>query len=233
MRNGTFASVALRSSSRRSGAAPNVILTWTWWESKSQEFDSNAKELGLWTSGTLAEFLERASLPSDSLSGHPELERAADRLRPTRTYFSLGSHSEDLTAYGTSELLDVLLSEAHLSQRRRASANARIFTTTFVQSAKIPLNKFPHQDIVRNNAMIRGKNDVLRTRRELAGRVIDVEGLTDGITERCAFLCSVELALILLFFSYMKYADKMDAVHCTSFCRARSSALQHSAHLSP
>ncbi|KAL8291522.1 hypothetical protein RQP46_002500 [Phenoliferia psychrophenolica] len=183
IRNGTFASIALRSStSRKYNAKPNVIITWTWWESKSQDYESNADELDHWTSGTLSEFLARASLP-DALGKHPDLERAAVNLQPTRTYVSLGSHSEDLTAYGTTELLDVLLSSEHLSERRRAAANLRVFTTTFVQSGKIPLNKFPHQDIVRNNAMIRGKNIVLRERGDLAGRVIDAEGLTDGITD--------------------------------------------------
>ena len=37
-------------------------------------------------------------------------------------------------------------------------------------------------------AMIRGKNAVLRERQELVGRVVDAEGLTDGITDWCVHL---------------------------------------------
>ena len=141
IRNGTFASVALRSSSSRSlKAPPNVIITWTWFESKSQAFELNAEELDHWTSGTLGEFLNRASLP-DALSSHPDLERAAVDLLPTRTYISLGSHSEDLTALGEEKLLDVYLAENHLSMKRREAVNARFFSTTFVQSAKIPVGR--------------------------------------------------------------------------------------------
>ncbi|KAK4702746.1 hypothetical protein P7C70_g3477, partial [Phenoliferia sp. Uapishka_3] len=185
-RNGTFASVALRSSSQKnslgSSRDPDVILTWHWWETDSKNFEESAEELAYLAGGTLTEFLSRASLPN-ALSKYPTLESAAKTLIPTRTYFSLGSHSEALTAFGTSELLDVLLSEECLSMALRTEAKIRIFTTTFVQSAKIPLKQFPHQDIVRNNAVIWGKNEVVRARRELVGRVIDAEGLTWGITE--------------------------------------------------
>lgn len=65
-----------------------------------------------------------------------------------------------------------------------------------MQPSLIPLDRFARQDLVRNNAVIHAKNDVLRVRPELEGRVVDAEGLTAGITE-----------------DFMKQSGKPDAVH--------------------
>ncbi|KAL8286446.1 hypothetical protein RQP46_004463 [Phenoliferia psychrophenolica] len=200
VKNGTVAAIALRSSTgtydaHANDADPNIVITWQWWHATSHNLAANAAELAWWTNGTLAEFMSRAQLKG-VLKGHRGFQHAAATLRPTRTYISLGSHSEDLTAAGTSKLLDVLFSEDYVSQEQRETANVRLFTTTTVSAALIPVDRFPRQDLVRNNAVIHAKNDVLRSRPELAGRIIDAEGLTAGITE-----------------NYMKKTGKPDAVH--------------------
>lgn len=67
----------------------------------------------------------------------------------------------------------------------REAIGLRLFTTTLVDSSAIPLDRFPHQDLTRNNAAIEAKNQVIRERPDIGGegRVVDVEGITRGVTE--------------------------------------------------
>ncbi|KAK4698836.1 hypothetical protein P7C70_g7433, partial [Phenoliferia sp. Uapishka_3] len=198
VKNGTVATIALRSFSGDldPSASPDILISWQWWHAKAHNLEANAAELARWTNGTLSEYLSRANLKG-AVKGLKDFQTTASTLRPRRTYISLGSHSEDLTARGIDGLLDVLFSEQYVSEELRKAANVRVFTTTLVHSANIPLDRFPRQDLTRNNAVIHAKNDVIRNRPELQGRVIDVEGVTAGITE-----------------SFMK--SSRDAVHFTA-----------------
>lgn len=69
----------------------------------------------------------------------------------------MGSHAEDLTALGMERSLDVLFGSSGLSREMMERAGVRVFTTTAVQSGKISLERFPHQDLVRNNAVGRAR----------------------------------------------------------------------------
>lgn len=124
--------------------------------------------------GTLGEWVARAGLNVD-LSGMED-------VRATRTYVSLGSHAEQLSALGVERSLDVLLGEGGLTREMMERAGVRVWTTTSVQARLIP-HKFNHQDLERNNAMIRARNDVVVGRRELRGRVVELGGLSETITE--------------------------------------------------
>lgn len=93
----------------------------------------------------------------------------------------------------------LLAEEGGLGADLREEINLRLFTTTLVNPTYIPLDRFPHQDLVRNNPAIEAKNAVARGRAELGGegRVIDVETMVRGVTE-----------------GWMKEGKKgMDAVH--------------------
>lgn len=103
-------------------------------------------------------------------------------MKATRTYISLGSHAEGLTALGTRGSLDSLLGPKRLSEDMIVRNNIKFFTTTLVNPSHIPLDRFPLQDRVRNNAVIQARNQVMRERDELEGRVVDVEAVTRGIT---------------------------------------------------
>lgn len=50
-----------------------------------------------------------------------------------------------------------------------------------MKSDNIPLGRFPSQDLIRNNAVIRARNEVLKNWPGLEGRVIDVEALSGSI----------------------------------------------------
>lgn len=208
--NGTHASFASRwrsgeIPSEGDGSVPDVIVTWSWWyestpSSRSQEngevlwnanLRDNRDDLLRLADTNLADYLEYANLGA-ATRGNPSLSNLAVTLRPQRTYLSLGSHSERLSVPGAVSSLDYLLDETTgLSRAKRDAANLRVFTTTNVNPSYIPLDRFPHQDLVRNNAFISAKNSLTRSRPEFTeaasstrrgGRVIDVEALTNGIT---------------------------------------------------
>ncbi|GAA6041405.1 hypothetical protein JCM8097_005232 [Rhodosporidiobolus ruineniae] len=198
--NGTVASAAFKwrdgsTSEDGSEAAgrPDIILTWQWWyqaSSKSKShFDStvaaNRAELVSFVDATLAQYLQRSNMPK-ALQPFATLKRKAATLRPHRTYLSLGSHGEELTVPGVAASLDAFFDSTDgLSRAKREQANLRLFTTTLVNARYIPLARFPHQDLVRANALIEAKNEYAAARPEFAdeGRVIDVEALTRGIVE--------------------------------------------------
>ncbi|KAM0754537.1 hypothetical protein T439DRAFT_377001 [Meredithblackwellia eburnea MCA 4105] len=216
VKNGTVSAISFRYSSGSSPATtallatedPDVIVTWQWWHATAHDFDDNAAELAWWTNGTLGEFVKRSHLRDSLNSFGKQFRSDVVQLRPTRTYITLGSHSEDLTAARQGELLDIYFgagedrdeNEAFLSPEVMELANVKYFTVTEVQSRNIPLDRFPKQDLVRNNAVIEAKNELLRARKELEGRILDVEKLTRGITE-----------------TYMKVGKKPDAVHFLKF----------------
>lgn len=192
--NGTLAGLAFR---YRDGVppadeteqVPDVVVTWMWWYqvAHSDELEQNRDELLSFVDTDLAAFLTTAKL--DSAHQHfPLLREAARGVRPHRTYLSLGSHGETLSVPGVATSLDVLLSETDgLSRQKRDTANLRLVTTTQVNTRHIPLARFPHQDLVRTNALIHAKNVyAARHRPEFAheGRVLDVEALTRGIVEQ-------------------------------------------------
>ncbi|BGP20744.1 hypothetical protein JCM10213_001011 [Rhodosporidiobolus nylandii] len=209
--NGTTASIAFR---WRSGEMPedegnpDLVVTWNWWyqtaapssaspqpstartdEERETEWNStvaaNRNDLVRLVNGTLEQYLQRSNMAS-ALSSFPALRGAAPSLRPHRTYLSLGSHGEELTVPGVASSLDELCSPSFgVSRSMRDAVNLRLFTTTLVNARYIPLSRFPHQDLVRTNALISAKNAYAASRPEFAneGRVIDVEQLTRGIVE--------------------------------------------------
>ncbi|GAA5902317.1 uncharacterized protein JCM6883_001366 [Sporobolomyces salmoneus] len=212
--NGTHASYASRSASGKipsDDSLPDIVVTWSWWyqttpvseeplitndEEKElawkENLDDNRHDLLRLVDTNLADYLQYANLGA-SYRGNPSLKRIASTLRPHRTYLSLGSHSERLSVPGSISSLDFLLDkDSGLSRSKRDTSNLRIFTTTHVNPTYIPLDRFPHQDLVRQNAFISAKNSVTRSRPEFTeaisteqgagGRTINVEALTRGIT---------------------------------------------------
>lgn len=204
--NGTHASFATRWSTGEipagKDAVPDYILTWSWWYQSTpvpvegglteeeqevawaKNLEENCDDLLRLVDTNLADYLEYANLASVTKKS-PYIASIASNVRPHRTYLSLGSHSEGLSLPGSSSSLDYLLSEATgLSRSKRDSANLRLFTTTLVNPTFIPLDRFPHQDLVRNNPLIAAKNSYTRSRPEFAdeGRLINIEALTRGIT---------------------------------------------------
>lgn len=201
-RNGNLQYISLRSFNgtyyQDSQELPDVIVSWNWFYQTATHFESNARELNLLVNETLADFLSRSRMDRVlDLIGKPDLLRdIAKVLRPTRLYISLGSHSEQLTTLGATASLNVLLSTSGIATTLSEATFVKFFTTTLVNSGNIPFNKFPDQDLVRNNFVIRAKNQVLMDRHELNGLVIDIGEMTEGITE-----------------NYMKNEGKLDAVH--------------------
>ncbi|GAA5974594.1 hypothetical protein JCM11641_007016 [Rhodosporidiobolus odoratus] len=225
--NGTTATIAFRWASGEvpigepAASSPDLLVTWSWWyqlappssatmppstastdEEREAEFNStvaaNRDDLVRLVNGTLSEYLSYSQL-SESLSLYPSLRHLASTLRPSRTYLSLGSHGEELTIPGVAASLDQLFSPSSgLSRTVRDEANLRFFTTALVNTRYIPLARFPHQDLVRTNALIHAKNTYAASRTEVGrvrvgdasgegegeGRVIDIEGLTRGIVEQ-------------------------------------------------
>lgn len=162
--------------------------------------EENIAELRKWSGGDLEKFLLDAGLRGsiDLLPGAMrEFRRMSRGLWPTRTLVSLGSHSETTTALGTSAFLDALLSPT--TPLYSGNSTLRYLTTTSVQTANIPLNKFPNQDLIRNNPIISARNQLLRDRVS-SEWIIDIEGMTEGITE-----------------DYMKAGKKLDSVHFLPF----------------
>ncbi|GAA5943642.1 uncharacterized protein JCM15063_002993 [Sporobolomyces koalae] len=202
--NGTHASIATRWLTGQipdeEDPIPDLVFTWSWWyqmapspsqstSARSERFweetlAENREDLLRLVDTNLADYLSYAGL-SNTLHKSRTLASIAPNLRPHRTYWSLGSHSEQLSVPGTIASLDYLLDENEgFSRSKRDVANLRFFTTTLVDSRYIPLDRFPRQDLVRNNAFIEAKNAHSRARPELMdeSRVIDVEALTRGIT---------------------------------------------------
>ncbi|GAA5911067.1 hypothetical protein JCM8208_000266, partial [Rhodotorula glutinis] len=208
--NGTHASVAFR---YRDGsppvdddkALPDVVVTWQWWYqaapassshhederegARAESFEAavaaNRDDLVSLVDTDLASFLRQSRMAS-ALEHSPALKRVAKMVRPHRTYLSLGSHGEELSLAGVSASLDALFAESNgLSRAGRDRANLRLFMTTLVDARHIPLDRFPHQDLVRNNALVEAKNAVAARHPALGGegRVIDVEALTRGIVD--------------------------------------------------
>ncbi|GAA5982946.1 hypothetical protein JCM10908_006846 [Rhodotorula pacifica] len=203
--NGTLAGLAFRyregvPPSDETKQVPDVIVTWMWWYQMapspalligSSEIDpairENRDELLSFVDTDLAGFVTTARLAS--VHKHfPLLGEAARGLRPYRTYLSLGSHGEELSLPGMASSLHAFLSETGgLSRAKRDASNLRLMTTTFVNAHHIPLARFPHQDLIRTNALIHAKNVYTSHERpEFAqeGRVLDVEALTRGIVEQ-------------------------------------------------
>ncbi|BGP43923.1 hypothetical protein JCM10449v2_007980 [Rhodotorula kratochvilovae] len=206
--NGTHASVAFRfrsgSAPKDAQAQPDLVVTWAWWyqagpsaralaklgeDGRAAAFEAevaaNRDELVSLVDTDLASFLDRAHM-SSALGYSPALASLAGTLRPRRTYLSLGSHGEQLSLAGVAASLDALFSETGgLSRAARDRANLRLFTTSLVNPRHIPLSRFPHQDLARNNALIGAKNALAAQHAALAGegRVIDVEALTRGVVE--------------------------------------------------
>lgn len=154
---------------------------------------------------TLEEFTDRPGMnfTLGRKGQYGGLREMAKDIRPTRTYISFGSHSAELTSLGMERSLDVLLSTSEgigdqLSFEGTSSftTSLRFFTTTLVASKSIPQSKFPHDDLIRNNFLINTKNQLIRDHELLSEKVIDVEGLTRGITE-----------------DHMKDIPRVDAVH--------------------
>lgn len=201
--NGTVATIALRSRSGdqpydNGASLPDLILTWSWWyqlapplaNATADEWQatltSNRNSLMSIADTTLSSYASKFHLLSTVGSSSSPLGRLARTLRPHRTFLSLGSHGEELTTFGMHQSLDYLFSEdGGLSTALRQSLNLRLLTVTLVNSAYIPLERFPHQDLVRNNVLIEQRNLLTRERPELGGegRVVDMEGLTRGVTE--------------------------------------------------
>ncbi|GAA5897708.1 hypothetical protein JCM5296_000859 [Sporobolomyces johnsonii] len=203
--NGTVATYASRwrggEIPTEGDGVPDVILTWSWWYQTSPVTNARATSEGKeadWTAAiegnrddllqvadsTLDAFLAYSHL-SVVIASSPALSEIAKTLRPYRTFLSLGSHGERLSLAGVASSLDVLFSPiSGLSSAKRDTANLRFFTTTLVNPSYIPLARFPHQDLLRNNALIAAKNAYAASRPELGGegRVIDIEKLTRGIT---------------------------------------------------
>ena len=215
--NGTHASVAFR---YRDGAPPaedgkampDVVVTWQWWYqaapvlaesaqldddgqgANGEAFDAavaaNRDDLVSLVDTDLASFLRRSRTAS-ALKHSPALKRVAKIVRPHRTYLSLGSHGEQLSLAGVSTSLDRLFAESGgLSRAARDRASLRLFTTTLVDARYIPLERFPHQDLVRNNALVEAKNAVTARHAALGGevRVIDVEALTRGVVDSAEWM---------------------------------------------
>jgi hypothetical protein len=210
--NGTHASFASRWSTGqipKGDGMPDFIVTWSWWyqttplESESpspaeedlawkENVEENRDDLLRLVDTNLADYLSYAKLGAVTKQS-PSISGIASTLRPHRTYLSLGSHSERLSVPGSTASLDFLLDETTgLSRSKRDISNLRIFTTTHVNPTYIPLDRFPHQDLVRNNAFISAKNSLTRSRPEFiesvseggggGERIINVEALTEGIT---------------------------------------------------
>ncbi|GAA5997463.1 uncharacterized protein JCM10292_000865 [Rhodotorula paludigena] len=212
--NGTHAAMAFR---YRDGVAPadesvvpDVIVTWAWWyemahssldtaewtaEERGADFEAtvaaNRDELVSLIDADLASFIAVSHLGS-AYKALPALSELAPNLRPHRTYLSRGSHGEELTLEGLTYSLDAIFSptSSGLSRAARDQANLRFFTTTLSNTRYIPLARFPHQDLVRNNALIAARNAYAASRAELGGegRVIDVEALTRGVVDDPAWL---------------------------------------------
>lgn len=188
---------------------PEVIITWSWWfedNSVDQEgYCNNSRAATELVDVDLGTYLVRTGM-RDGMTQRlsPAFMRRLDAytkdVRASRTYFSLGSHSEHITSLGTSRFLDVLLSPSYLSPDVLERAAVKVLTTTSVISSKIPIARFPHQDLVRNNEVIRARNDVLRSRLERTGRMVDLGGITEGITSL-----------------YNREGRKPDAVHFPAF----------------
>lgn len=213
--NGTQAGLAFRYRTGvppedESAQVPDLVVTWMWWyqvaplssagfmgmgdraaEDVDPEFRANRDELLSFVDADLSTFLRTARLDA-VLKTFPHLREVARGLRPHRTYLSLGSHGEDLSVPGVAASLDVLFDEAHgLSRAKRDAANLRLVTTTLVNARYIPLAQFPHQDLVRTNALIHARNVYARGRPEFGGtegRVLDVEALTRGVVEDEAWM---------------------------------------------
>lgn len=209
IRNGTLSLIAFRSLSGEfdyTNQSPvEIIITWSWWFQSLDDFEENARDLKSLITLTLEQFTDRPGM--NFTLGRPGqyggLRELAKDIRPTRTYISFGSHSAELTSLGMERSLEVLLSPSegigdHLSsdETSPSSTSLRFFTTTQVASKSIPQIKFPHDDLIRNNFLINIKNQLIRDHDLLDGKVIDVEGLTRGITE-----------------DHMKDVPRVDAVH--------------------
>ncbi|BGP28070.1 hypothetical protein Rt10032_c14g5404 [Rhodotorula toruloides] len=208
--NGTHATVAFRyrsghPSPNEQKGAPDVIVTWAWWYQNAHtvgsqamtsaerraEFDAaldaNRDDLVKLVDTDFASYLRYTNAAS-TLSFAPALAAVAANTRPYRTYLSLGSHGEDLSVPGVAASLDALFSPTSgLSRAKRDAANLRLFTTTLVNARYIPPDRFPHQDLLRNNALISAKNaytaSSVRDEFLEEGRMIDVEQLTRGIVD--------------------------------------------------
>ncbi|GAA5839978.1 hypothetical protein JCM9279_005228 [Rhodotorula babjevae] len=217
--NGTHASVAFRYRDGAppdgdAKAMPDVVVTWQWWyqaapvavdeaaqldgdddeSASARAFDAavaaNRDDLVSLVDTDLASFLRQSRLAT-AFKHSPALKRVAKNVRPHRTYLSLGSHGEQLSLAGVSTSLDSLFSESGgLSRAARDRASLRLFTTTLVDARYIPLERFPHQDLVRNNALVEAKNSFAARHPALGGegRVIDVEALTRGIVDSAEWM---------------------------------------------
>ncbi|KAI5478870.1 hypothetical protein MNV49_004504 [Pseudohyphozyma bogoriensis] len=183
---GVSTSIAFRGLDGKFGAAvdgtePTVVVTWSWWSGPTGEKLERVGE-------SLKSFIGRYKL-EESVEGYPRLLESASHILPTRTYISFGSHSITQTTLGFRSYLDSLLPQ--LAQLTTWNTT-RFFTTTHVNSSNIPLDRFPHQDLLRNNVLIKARNEVLRSHPFLSSssdggvsesKVMDAAALTRGVTE--------------------------------------------------
>lgn len=212
---GSAAAMALRArsgdlASGPDAPLPDIVLTWAWWfqhapaTSASEEthanaiFNSDAASLATLANTTLESFTRQFAGFAGSL-GQGALADKAKTMRPFRTYVSLGSHSEQLTAEGQRMSLARLFRPWGLGDVASDDASTgglRLITTTHVNVRGIPVGRFPRQDLVRNNAAIETKNRVVRDRFSSkdnnnnddgrGGRrrkVLDVGRMTSGLTD--------------------------------------------------
>ena len=148
----TVSAIAFRSRSGKyvAGGEGTIIVTYQWWYQPMTVATARtgAEHLMRRVDATLGEWVTATGLDVDLAS--------MEDVRATRTYVSLGSHAEQLSALGMERSLDVLLGPAGLSSEVMERAGVRVWTTTSVQAGMIP-RKFGHQELLRNNAVIRSE----------------------------------------------------------------------------
>ncbi|KAK4047672.1 hypothetical protein OIO90_006101 [Microbotryomycetes sp. JL221] len=104
-------------------------------------------------------------LDGDSRTGPTKLRLSAGRIEPDFVYVSMGSHAPELTVEGQTssfELLSNVFKTRANSEDEGHERFWRIMTTTHVEPSHIPIDRWPHQDLVRNNQVIEAKNEALR-----------------------------------------------------------------------
>ncbi|KAM0790528.1 hypothetical protein ACM66B_003398 [Microbotryomycetes sp. NB124-2] len=228
--NGSIATVAYRSldgfgeEDGTKSSKLDLILTWAWWHQDSMStdeqswdaavFDNAAKLYNLTSSVTLSLFCSNQNLKSmldRATVGGEDAEsilKSAETKTPDFVYVSLGSHAPEVTASGQSSSFDVMFGNDWIQQQARReggsnedlSSRWRFFTVTDVSSKHIPFERWPHQDLVRNNHLIKFKNDELKDSvsrlrdriehdqsvggdgRQVDVRLLDIASLTRGLS---------------------------------------------------
>ncbi|KAK4046461.1 Pre-mRNA-splicing factor cwf19 [Microbotryomycetes sp. JL201] len=135
---------------------------------------------------------------SSTSSSSDSLMELAQTKTPDFIFVSLGSHAPEITSFGQSSSFDLLFSDDWWQRVRQQGDNSDLTATTKwrfmsvsdVNPKYIPLDRWPRQDLVRNNPVIRAKNQELKTSvsklwhkmyQRLDVRVVDVASLTHGL----------------------------------------------------